>query len=268
MSPTRFDALSRKLSARLTRRSALRGLGGSIAATGLASRAAAQDGTPVATPAESPDADRAYFLFVQTFSAGTLQPHDTDAELYTLTLTGAAAQTVYFSDRPERIVGTVPTPQFLEGLGFTPANPPNAALVTQTDAGEDIVVVELLNPLYTEGSGSNGAVTLTYDVRILADYEGDGLAHLAERQDDALLPESFGAASLFIDECSDENIECFQSGFAGSKIGTIDSVSFCWHFGDACCKPCSGTDYWNDQCNQQFPDCGNDCTAQGDGCWS
>ncbi|MBA2470121.1 MAG: hypothetical protein H0V37_12010, partial [Chloroflexia bacterium] len=159
MNPTRFDVFSRKLATGLNRRTALRALGGGIAATGLGSRAAAQVGTPVATPVESPEANRTYFLFVQTFSSGTLQPHANDAEMYTLTLTGAAAQTVYFSDRPERIIGTVPTPQFLEGLGFTPTNPPNAALVAQTDAGEDIVVVELLNPLYTEGSGSNGAVT-------------------------------------------------------------------------------------------------------------
>ena len=41
------------------------------------------------------------------------------------------AATIYFSDRPERIFGDLPTQEFLDTLGFTPDFPPNAALITQ-----------------------------------------------------------------------------------------------------------------------------------------
>src|SRR5690606_38725131 len=92
---------------------------------------------------------------------------------------------------------------FLDGLGFTPFDPPNAAVVAQTAAGEDVIVVELLNPRLIESFGTDSGTTLVYDVRVLADYEGGGLAFLASHQSDATLPERFGPASLFIDDCGD-----------------------------------------------------------------
>ena len=41
---------------------------------------------------------------------------------------GVAPQTIAFSDRPERIVVQAPMQQFLDGLGFSVENPPNAAI--------------------------------------------------------------------------------------------------------------------------------------------
>lgn len=272
MDTNRFDAWTKTLTGRLSRRNALKGSGLSLGAAALGAaglrRATAQDATPVATPDPLGDGDRTYFLFVQTFASGTLQAHPTEAEAYTLTLTGGPAQTVYFSDRPERIVGTLPTTQFLDGLGFSPANPPNAALVAQTDAGEDIVVVELLNPVYTEGFGPDGAVTLTYDVRILDDYAGDGLAHLAARQDDAALPESFGAASLFIDDCADADpLQCWPKRWGQfGPVGDLGRRGMCWKWSgwETGCTPCAGG--WEEadwECNRQFPDaCNGDCLSQ------
>ena len=72
--------------------------------------------------------------------------------VYTLSLEGSLGDTVYFSDRPARRVGLIPTAVLLEQLGFTPADPPNAALVAQTADGEDILVVELMNPRYDEAA--------------------------------------------------------------------------------------------------------------------
>lgn len=85
--------------------------------------------------------------------------------VYTLTLTDTPDQTVYFSDRPARVVGVAPLQQFLDGLGFSPQNQPNAALVAQTAIGEDVLVIELLNPRNDEA-----AHTLTYDARVLENY--------------------------------------------------------------------------------------------------
>src|SRR5262245_1489539 len=80
------------------------------------------------------------------------------------------------SDRPDRIVGTVETARFLEALGFTPANPPNAALVVRTPAGErDVLVVELFNPVYTEDFSADGGVSVMYEARVLDAYQGEEL---------------------------------------------------------------------------------------------
>ena len=77
---------------------------------------------------------------------------------YLLTLTGHSGETIYFSDRPEREFGEVKTNQFFQSMGFTPANPPNAALVVDApDQEDDVLLLELFNAAYDEGTQ-----TLTY----------------------------------------------------------------------------------------------------------
>ena len=267
MEPRRFDALSRSLSARLSRRTALQATGlagaaGLIATTGL--RASAQDGTA------TPDAlsDDASFLFVQSATSGTFAanpdagPASTDGTPtpgggadYLLTLEGHTGNTVYFSDRPERIFGEAPTDQFLAGLGFSPDNPPNAALVTNDAEGnEDILVVELLNPVYDADAGS-----VTYGVNLLSDYEG-GLDFVASRQQDEDLAPRFGTASLFIDDCP-TIANCYNGA---ESVGPVPGgpIGTCWKWSDVSCEPCNGNSegYYDDLCNQTYPD---DCTDIG-----
>lgn len=140
MDSKRFDTLTKSFAARrLSRRSALRQGGVGIAAatlgvTGLRA-VTAQNATPsAATPGASPAAmgtvgENGAFLFVQTARSGTWAPKAGENGVYTLTLTDTPDQTVYFSDRPARVVGVAPLQQFLDGLGFSPQNQPNAALV-------------------------------------------------------------------------------------------------------------------------------------------
>ena len=219
MNANHFDALARMLAARLPRRVALRrGAAALVAGAGVttAERGVNAQATPTAGE-EMAGSD----LFVQTFRSGTLVPSPAEAGVYTLTLEGSVGHTVYFSDRPARRVGLIPTAVLLEQLGFTPADPPNAALVTQTPAGEDILVVELLNPRYDGAAG-----TLVYDVRLLADYAGVGLADLVARQADDQFAASFTTAHLFIDGCGRKqcwdgavsmcvSCQCFQMGVQG-----------------------------------------------------
>ena len=67
-----------------------------------------------------------------------------------LTLSGVSPATLYFSDRPERVVGHMTNEQFVQGwsLGdnnFLAADPPNAVFLSSSHAGEnrpeDCVVV-------------------------------------------------------------------------------------------------------------------------------
>jgi hypothetical protein len=229
MDPRRFDRLARRVAARrLSRRTTLTASGGGVAAAllgafgGRRALTASQDATPgtspIASPVASPGATLVgdggpEFLFVQTFAGGTWAPKPDADGVYLLTLTGHAAQTVYFSDRPERLVGTIPTRDFLDRLGFTPADPPNAAVVAQTsDGGEDVLVVELFDPVYAEGFGEGGGVTVTYTARVLIGESGPRLTPLAARQDDDRLPAAFGPATLFIDgPCLGQDQECFNA---------------------------------------------------------
>ncbi len=135
MDGTRFDRIAKVFAdRRLSRRQALAQGGVGIAAAGLAVAgfrpSAAQDATPAVTDAMLTDdgSSGVAMLFLQSFKSGSIAPLDGGAGRYTLTLTEGLGQTIYFSDRPDRLVGANPTEQFLAGLGFPADNPPNAAL--------------------------------------------------------------------------------------------------------------------------------------------
>lgn len=113
------------------------------------------------------------FLFVQTAPATSLSGS-------VLRLAGANPHTLYFSDRPERIVGHITTQEFVDmwgkGTESFKADPPNAVL-TVHDAEDPTEVVVVLRDPRIEGDD------LVYDVDVL-----DGPAEI-----------SGDSASLFID---------------------------------------------------------------------
>ncbi len=98
----------------------------------------------------------------------------------TMTLRGVSESTIAFSDRPERLAGSMPTSNFVplwsEGSNSFLKDPPNATLSVLDGDSVSSVVVVLRNPRL---AGSN----LTYDIEFL---EGAPIA-------------GNGAASLFID---------------------------------------------------------------------
>lgn len=272
MDPTRFDRIATMFAERrMSRRRAVTAGTAGIAAAGLTATglsAAAQDATPSAADATpAAETEKTAFLFVQTFGAGAI----TAAESGNLTLTAdhLSGQTVYFSDRPERIVGTVPTQKFLGlerggdgpatptsgagdasatpagGLGFSPADPPNAALVFDSAEGSDepgdVVVVELIDPTYDPSTGQ-----ATYEISVLADETAVDMGFASEPVADAAAIGEFSGASLFIDDCPDGSIFCTDG-----DIGVIYYTGFCYDWGRACCNPCGGFDYWMNQCLTQ-----------------
>ena len=269
MESSRFDTISRLFAQRrLSRRTALATGGAGLAAAALGSTASAQDATPGA-PAASPEAetDHPSFLFVQSFGAGSISSGDNGH--LTLTADHLTGQTIFFSDRPERIVGTVPTEDFLGldrapsasstpgsgdatpegGIGFTPANPPNAALVFDSAAGSDepsdVVVVELINPTYDRATGQ-----ATYEITVLADETAIDLTFESEPIAAAAAIRSFEGASLFIDDCNDGDIICVNetTGERTTIVSPDTPTGYCWDSGRLCCSPCQGIDYWSQQC--------------------
>ncbi len=168
MDVSRFDTIAKLFAGRrLSRRQALTqgGTGlaaGALAAAGLttATGVAAQDATP-ATGQTRPEPE---MLYLQSFQSGSIAPKDGEGGTFTLTLEQGLGQTIYFSDRPDRIVGAMPTEYFLNTLGFPDDDPPNAALLIERAPGEvEIAVVELFNPVW-EGTSPG----VTYDIQGLA----------------------------------------------------------------------------------------------------
>ena len=258
-----IDQLARQLGMRASRRTALSSALAGLA-LGAAGHAAAQEGTPAATPeTSSASGERPIYMFVQTAvngrgelnpaagtpvaagpspAAGATPPAATPAPApFLLTLREHSGQTIYFSDRPDRIFGALPTKQFLDELGFTPANPPNAALVGEFKAGQGVVVLTLTDPVYDAQTD-----TLTYGADTLAGYADGNLAPVTREQMAERLPAEFGSAALFIDDCPYYD-SCYEAVYDihnyvwnSYYLGPIPGGPYheCWHLIGGC-KPCS-----------------------------
>lgn len=122
------------------------------AAGGLAALAAA----PVSAQENGGNAD---YLFVQTATGMAF-----DSDQNRLTLRGVAPVTLFFSDRPERIVGNMKTERFVpfwsEGPDSFGSDPPNADLSVLQAGSLVEAVVELRDPVLLNGD-------LHYTVKVL-----------------------------------------------------------------------------------------------------
>ncbi len=260
MNPNMIDTITRLFADRkLSRRQTL--AAGALAAPALPS--VAQDATPIvleATPV-APDADHGpEMLFVQSFQSGSIVPSERAEGRYTVTLDHGLGETIYFSDRPDRLVGSTPTAAFLDGLGFPEENPPNAAILTRNPNGDsNMAVVELFDPVYDAETA-----TLTYDISVLEHWEDStDLAFTQTPVDVGTIGETFGSAHLFIDDCADEDITCVTSNSDG-LLGIIPNADFdgwCYSWWPAArCLPCqpwnrsftSASEYWTGICRARF----------------
>lgn len=275
MASNSFDSVSRLFSERrLSRRAAIQAGGataaaGAFAAAGWSAIASAQDATPAADGATAaPVLDTAApstpYLFVQSFESGTIMPKEGVDGRFTVTLQHGLGQTLYFSDRPERVVGAASTPDFLQGLGFPEDNPPNAAMVIDDGmGGTNLAVVELFNPLFDPTSPG-----VTYDITVLQDYEDSTeLGFTDAPLDLSSIPETFGSAHLFIDDCPDKEVYCTDAN--GDRAGSFGSVGHCYYWSEIACLTCGSSgyqgavSYWSSQCNSAFAACNGQCYPRG-----
>jgi len=183
---------------RVTRRHAVVGGSAGLAALALAGgqRAVGQEATPATRPEGTPNAAGVSLLFVQSFAAAELVPAADDPAVLTLTLEGDTGRTLYFADRPSRLVGIVDTTTFVAEFGAETANDPaNAALVGRVDGGEEAIhVVELLELRFD--AATNRAV---YRVRVLDDPTEIGLGFAGRTEQTIDGVRRYGASQLFID---------------------------------------------------------------------
>lgn len=130
-----------------------------------------------APPPPSANAGKAQLMFVH--SADDLK---VDPATHTLRLVKVNAQTVYFSDRPQRVAGNIRLPDYLktwkDGRDSFDADPPNATLsVYEPGRAEPTLVVVTITKPVVEGAD------LVYGYKLL---EGQ-------------MPAAGGATTLFID---------------------------------------------------------------------
>ncbi len=122
-----------------------------------------------------PQAENIEAMFVQSARALTSDSHS-------VTLHGLAHATLFFADRPQRVVGHLSSQRFIsqwgEGENNFADDPPNAVIsfLENGSAPPEEVTVVLRNPRLSEDA-------LTYQVDLL----------------DGALPDTAGPCSLFID---------------------------------------------------------------------
>jgi hypothetical protein len=119
------------------------------------------------------DEGEADYLFVPN-------AHGVEFDRSVITLKGVGANTVFFTDRPERLTGHIPTGEFLElwdqGDDSFAGDPQNAALSVLEGDGVVNVVAELTEPSLKGNDLSNRVAVL-----------------------DGELPTNAGASALFVD---------------------------------------------------------------------
>ena len=210
MDPKAFDRLTQLLATRATRRTTALAAAGSMAMVpGL--RALAQDATPESATPEA--VDPIEVLYVQTFSGGEIT--EAGAGGFTLSLMGSTGQTVYFTDRPERLAGAVATESFLDERAFDAGNPPNAALVTEVGDGQTVVVVELLDPAL-----DTSTMTVSYRAQPVTGELSAAMSSFQQIATDVPLG-AIGPVSVFIDD-----LACASNG------------SYCKHNSQCCSGHC------------------------------
>lgn len=129
----------------------------------------------VVMPTASADTDRdrrsrqgdraqaAPILFTQNATAGTLSPDAARPGEFRLALTGVAAQTIWFTERPARRAGVYATPAAIKRIGFDGKNAPNAVInLIEGEKTQDTLAVTLRDPVYDEQQA-----TLQYRVKPL-----------------------------------------------------------------------------------------------------
>ena len=199
---------------------------------------------------ETQAVNESLYMFVLTAHSGSLVLVEGNDNLYSLTLEGVSPQTIYFSDRPERDVGQVEMQKFLDALVFSSDNPPNAAIeILEGDEEWDVAVIELFDPVYDVANK-----TLQYNISFL-EVPDHSHAIFNERHNKSL-PENFGSAALFIDDCGLRPIYCYKDPQKTVECGSI-KVKYCWKpfgIGERECDPC--LDNYSDTCKKNFgPDC-------------
>ena len=139
------------------------------------------------------DINQTFTLSLTNESNNTIFSSNVSKNL-SLELNNVSDKTILLSDRPNRIVTTVSTADFIGnwsiGMDNFTINPPNAVLIVDDDTNkkQDIVILELFNPVYDVNNKM-----LKYNI---TSYNTTSID----------LPNEFGLSTLVIDEAIRDHI--------------------------------------------------------------
>ena len=134
------------------------------------------------------------FLAIQHAQSGSLLEINETA--YSLELNDVSDKTILFSDRPDRIVKSISTSDFIgnwsTGEDSFAVDAPNAVVVVDEQEGkQDVAIVELFTPIY-----DSEKMALKYDVT-------------PDNATSIDLSREFGQTTIVIDQCCQGgNLEC------------------------------------------------------------
>ena len=147
------------------------------------------------------------FFAIQHAQSGKISEINETA--YSLELNDVSYKTILFSDRPDRIVKSISTSDFIgnwsSGEDSFAIDAPNAVLVVDEQEGmQDITIIELFNPVYDIDKK-----TLKYDL-------------FPDNATSIELPNEFGQTTLVVDNnTGDYNTGSFNTG--SFNTGSINS---------------------------------------------
>lgn len=124
------------------------------------------------------------FLAIQHAQSGSIS--EINATAYSLELNDVSDKTILFSDRPDRIIASVSTSDFIGNWSIGEDNfamdSPNAVLVVDELEDQDVIIGELFNPIYEADK-----ITLKYDFIPIGNQTSIDLSN-------------FGQSTIIIDE--------------------------------------------------------------------
>ncbi|MGD1839106.1 MAG: hypothetical protein ACPKPY_13735 [Nitrososphaeraceae archaeon] len=129
------------------------------------------------------DSDEPKFFAIQRAQSGSISEINETA--YSLELNDVSNTTILFSDRPDRIVTSISTSDYvgkwITGEDNFAIDPPNTVLIVDEQEQQDSAIVELFNPIYDSSKKA-----LKYDVT-------------PNNSTSIELPSEFGDSTIIID---------------------------------------------------------------------
>lgn len=181
-------------------------------------------------------------MFVQNARSGSLTELKDEKGAFILKLEGVSAETIAFSDKPDRIVEPVSTEKFTKSSLFKSKDAPNAAIeILGAEENADVMVVTLNNPVYDAKTS-----TMQYLVRPLKDPKLNRAVY--NKRHDQSLPASFGPTALFIDNL--QGASCPNGTYAccNKTVGwpppdcikySLTNIPCCWQWSEFHCDLCN-----------------------------
>lgn len=182
---------------------------------------AAAAGPPSSAASAAPSEQKVSLLYALSGSSATMTLLPGSGDRYAFTLRDADARTVWFSDRPARLSGSLPTSGLVRewsGLGFT-ADPPNVAITLHEPAGStETIVAVMRKPTFRAG-------VLRATMQVLTSEQAGSLTgNLAVHRDhhDANgIPARLGSVSVFIDDAAALCIPWFKVGSRPDVVAAV-----------------------------------------------